>query len=145
MAKRAEEGEAKGIVEGIEQKKTRKGEEYLLITIGGERYSLWNKDYFDQLNEGDLVAYKWRESGDFKKIVDIERISDDLELRERKLTRMGCLKYAVELVANSSDLDENEKVAFVIEAAEAFERYITSLQSRPKTQREGMEKNKRFP
>ncbi|MEM2691449.1 MAG: hypothetical protein QXS01_05045 [Candidatus Bathyarchaeia archaeon] len=136
MAKRAEEGEAKGIVEGIEQKKTRKGEEYWIVTIDGERYSLWNKDYFEQLQEGDLVAYRWRESGDFKKIVEIERIGNDLEEREKKLTKMGCLKYAVELAASAFNLDETKKLSFALEAAEAFERYIMGLEGRPKTHRE---------
>lgn len=136
MPRRKEEVEGTGIVEGIEQKKTRKGEQYLLVTINGERYSLWDEDYFDQFREGDLVAYKWRESGDFKKIVEIERITDELERRERTLTRMGCLKYAVELAASALNLEESKKVAFALETAAAFERYVMGLQSGNQARRE---------
>lgn len=129
-------GEGRGVIEGIEQRRTRKGEHYLVLTIDGERYSLWNKDYFDQVQEGDVVAYKWRESGDFKKLVEIERLGNDLELRERRLTRMGCLKYAIELAASFFDSDPNRKVEFALEAAERFERYIMGLDNEPKKKAE---------
>jgi hypothetical protein len=123
------EMQGRGIIEEIEERESKNGQSYLAITIDGERYSLWDKKYFEQINEGDLVAYKWKQSGNFKNITEIERMENDLSLdiRERKLTRMGCLKYAIELASALNELDANDRIGYAIEAAQAFERYVMAL------------------
>jgi len=123
-----DEKEGRGIIESIKEKKTKSGEKYLALTIDGERYSLWDKDYFNQIQEGDLVTYKWKQSGNFKKITEIERIENpELDLRERKLIRMGCLKYATELISGLNGFDVADRISYTIEAAQVFEKYVMAL------------------
>ena len=121
----------KGRIEQISEGESKAGQKYLSVTIDGQRYIVWDEKYFDLLQEGALVDYKWKQSGssNFRKITEIEVLEDESNreefeaARNRKITRMGCLKYSATLLQNL-DIDPDEKVDKAIEVARKFENYV---------------------
>ena len=61
----------KGEIEKIWKNETADGRRYNVLQIGGERYSLWEEDYLDKLQEGQALEFDFRNSGDFKNISKI--------------------------------------------------------------------------
>jgi hypothetical protein len=95
----------KGEIEKIWKNETADGRRYEVLQIGGERYSLWEEDYLDKLQEGQTLEFDFRESGDFKNISQIyepkdtgkepsseEKPPEYSDQRTRKTIRMSCLK-----------------------------------------------------
>jgi hypothetical protein len=58
----------KGEIEKIWKSQTSDGRRYNVLQINGERYSLWEEDYLDKLQEGQTLEFDFRESGDFRNI-----------------------------------------------------------------------------
>lgn len=114
----------RGTIEKIWENESTKGKPYLTLLIDGEKYSLWDQKHFDQLQEGDEVEYKWRQSGDFRNITKIGRVDDgELTSNQKRMTRMGCLKYASSIVSLTEG-DLKEKASYAIAMARDFEQYV---------------------
>lgn len=118
----------KGRIEGIEEKHTKNGRTYLLLSIDGQNYSLWDGKLFEGLREGDLVEYKWKQSGDYRNITEIEPAKEPSgngqRIREVQILKMSCLKSASAILANLG-CEPEERVSLTIEAARRFEKYVT--------------------
>jgi len=124
----------KGVIEKIWENKTDDGKPYLVLRIGGEKYSVWDKKYMEGLEEGEAVEYESAQSGKFKKITDIKKIElepgmDPPEKRTRdrnrlEIVRMSCIRSAAALVADFGAQPE-EKAEITLGLARRFEKYVT--------------------
>ena len=118
----------KGRIERIEEKHARNGQTYLLLSIDGQNYSLWDGKAFDGVREGDLVEYKWKQSGDYRNITDIAPVAEPSgngqPVREVQILKMSCLKSASTILGNL-DCEPDERVTLTIGAARRFEKYVT--------------------
>jgi hypothetical protein len=65
-----------GIVDKIWTNTTKKGNAYCVFEIGGERYSLWDKNSFSKYKEGDEIKFGFVMSHDYKNIVEFYDGSD---------------------------------------------------------------------
>jgi len=120
----------RGKIESLELRRLKDGREYLSLDIDGERYSLWDKDYFDKIRLGDFVEYEWKQSGRYKNITEIEPANMDYQNRERRneqIARMSCLKSASEILANAH-MEPMEKANLALDIARMFEAYIFDLE-----------------
>lgn len=61
----------KGEVEKIWNNETSDGRKYQVLQANGERYSLWDENYFDQIQEGQALEFDFKESRDFNNITKI--------------------------------------------------------------------------
>ncbi len=121
----------RGTIEQIWENESRKGQKYLTVQVGGERYSVWDDKYFDTLQEGITIDYDFRQSGNFKNMTDIQPANGNgNELpqyrpngKDRQIARMSCLKSASEILA-PVQLDPDAKKNLTIETARFFERYV---------------------
>ena len=120
----------KGEVEKVWKNETEDGRRYEVLQIGGERYSLWEEDYLDKIQEGHTLEFDFRESGDFKNITKIyephenepkEPGYEDKKLK--KTIRMSCLKSASRVLVGSKIPYQN-RAEKAIEIAKKFEKYI---------------------
>jgi hypothetical protein len=130
----------KGEIEKIWKNQTSDGRRYNVLLIGGERYSLWEEDYLDRLQEGQTLEFDFRESGDFKNISRIyepmnetNRLANepkeglspeyDNDKKTRKIIRMSALRSASRILAGSR-IPAGERAEKTIEIARKFEKYI---------------------
>jgi hypothetical protein len=120
----------KGEVEKVWKNETEDGRRYEVLQIGAERYSLWEEDYLDKIQEGQILEFDFRESGDFKNITKVYE-SPENETREpgygdqklKKTIRMSCLKSASRVLIGSKIPYQN-RAEKAIEIAKKFEKYI---------------------
>lgn len=133
----------RGKIEHIWQNDLPDGRTYLSLTIEGEKYSLWDKKYFDKLKEGQVVDFEFKRSGDYNNIteIDIDSFMNFPEQQERKsnphpnqkdqqIMKMSCLKSACYLVRDvCSDIDR--KVDLTLDVARQFEKYLTGELEEP--------------
>ena len=118
----------KGIIEKVWENQDRKGRSYLVVEIAGERYSLWNGDLMDRIEEGMIIEYEWKQSGKYKNLTSVEPDpkysgSARAERRDQDMVRMSCLKSAASLLAGL-ELEPDKKGDFTLELAKQFEKYI---------------------
>ena len=134
----------KGEIEKIWKNNTSDGRRYNVLQIGGERYSLWEEDYFDKLQEGQALEFDFRESGEFKNISRIyepeaangqPEIDPKEELppgyngpqakdqKTRQIIRMSSLRSASQILGGSR-IPAGERAEKTIEIAKKFEKYI---------------------
>jgi hypothetical protein len=125
----------RGVIEQIWENETRNGKKYLTVRIDGERYSIWDKKNFDDLQEGKEIEYEFRQSGKYKHLTDVKPVGEEKGSAEQgeltyrpsnkdiHITRMSCLKSATEIVAPVY-MDIESKQELVIELAKRFERYV---------------------
>lgn len=121
----------KGEVEKVWKNKTEDGRKYEVFQINGERYSLWDEDYLDRIQEGQPLEFDFKESGDFKNITEIYEPSRDKEKepeygnhRLKRIIRMSSLRSASRILAGSKIPYQN-RADRAIETARKFEKYIT--------------------
>jgi hypothetical protein len=123
----------KGEVEKVWKNETADGRKYEVLQIRGVRYSLWEEDYLDRIQEGQTLEFDFRESGDFMNITKIyenpeseprEPIYEDRKLK--KTVRMSCLKSASRVLAGTKIPYQN-RAEKAIEIARKFEKYIDDL------------------
>ena len=118
----------RGIIENVWENESKNGKEYLTVQIEGERYSVWDKKYFDQLHEGLEIEYDVRESGNFKNINDIRPVERSNQAghynnhKDKQITRLSCLKSASEICA-PLHMELDTKRDTVIDTARFFERF----------------------
>lgn len=125
----------KGEVEKVWKNETADGRKYEVLQIGGQRYSLWEEEYLDKIQEGQSLEFDFRESGDFKNISKIyekpgnDRLleSDDKQPeydgRNKRITRMSCLRSAAGVLTGSR-IPCEKRADKTIEIAKKFEKYI---------------------
>lgn len=120
----------KGEVEKVWKNETADGRKYEVFQINGERYSLWEEDYLDRIQEGQFLEFDFKESGDFKNITEIYGPSKNEEKEPRyedqklkKTIRMSCLKSASRVLTGSKIPYQN-RAEKAIEIAKKFEKYI---------------------
>ena len=119
----------RGTIEQVWKNESRNGRKYLTVQIGGDKYSVWDAKYFDQLQPGATIEGEVRESGNYKHLSEIEpvRARSDGGYRpsdkDRQITRLSCLKSASEIAAPVA-MDIEGKQELVVELARRFERYV---------------------
>lgn len=134
----------KGEIEKIWKNQTNDGRHYNVLQIGGERYSLWEEDYLDKLQEGQTLEFDFRNSGDFKNISRIyepgaANAQPEIEPKEdlppeykapgpndqktRQIIKMSCLRSASHVLGGSR-IPAGERAGKTIEIARKFEKYI---------------------
>jgi hypothetical protein len=120
----------RGLIDKVWENQDRKGRNYLVVEIAGDRYSLWNGDLMDQIEEGMVVEYEWKQSGKYKNITSLEADSAfsataRANKRDRDMVRMSCLKSAASLLAGS-ELEPDQRGDLTLQLAKQFEEYISS-------------------
>jgi len=123
----------KGEVEKVWKNETQDGRRYEVLQINGDRYSLWEEDYLDRIQEGQSLEFDFRESGDFKNITKIyekpetgpEEKRNEYDGRNRKIIRMSCLRSASQILGGSR-IPAGERAEKTIEIAKKFEKYVNN-------------------
>jgi len=132
----------KGEIEKIWKNETSDGRKYNVLQINGERYSLWEEDYLDKLQEGQTLEFDFRESGEFKNIRKIydpagakkpsendalppEPQANDYQQgqKARQIVRMSSLRSASQILGGSR-IPVGKRAEKTIEIAKKFEKYI---------------------
>jgi hypothetical protein len=131
----------KGEIEKIWKNQTPDGRKYNVLQIAGVRYSLWEGDYLDKLQEGQTLEFDFRESGEFKNISRIypagaDKMSGNDALppehqgndgqqgqKARQIVRMSSLRSASQILTGSR-IPAGERAEKTIEIAKKFEKYI---------------------
>jgi len=120
----------KGEIEKVWKNETADGRKYEVFQIEGERYSLWDEDYLDRIQEGQSLEFDFKESGDFKNITEIYKQPGEVEKepeygnqRLKKTIKMSCLKSASRVLIGSKIPYQN-RAEKAIEIAKKFEKYI---------------------
>ena len=122
----------KGTIDSVWDNERKNGNRYLTVEIGGERYSVWDAKYFDQLQPGASIDYNVKESGNFKHLTDIMTIQEQngpggpvyhRNHKDRQIARLSCLKSASEILA-PVHMEVEAKRDLVIDTARYFERYV---------------------
>ncbi len=127
----------KGIIERIYPNKLQDGREYLTLQINGAKYSLWDKKYFETLNEGMPVSFDFKKSGRYLNISEIE---PDLDYkpgndgnknpfnypspRDFQMKKTSCLKCATYIVKDIP-LEVDKKLDVTLDVAKKLEKYLT--------------------
>ena len=100
------------------------GKRYWVLSINGEKYSVWDEKYMNGLSEGSSVDYNWKKSGDFRKITDIRKLDvQPIYSKNEQIIRMSCIKSAAVLVSDF-DADPDEKGEVALGIARKFEQYV---------------------
>jgi len=123
----------KGEVEKVWRNEAQDGRRYEVLQISGQRYSLWEEDYLDRIQEGQSLEFDFRESGDFKNITRIyekpesgsEEKRNGYDGRNRKIVRMSCLRSASQILGGSR-IPAGERAEKTIEIAKKFEKYVNN-------------------
>ena len=119
----------KGLIEQLWENHNRKRQRYLVLEIAGERYSLWDEALMDNLEEGLVVEYEWKQSGKYRNITSIDpepaySASVRAGRKDRDMVRMSCLKSAASLLA-PSNAETDQRGTLTLQLAKEFEKYIT--------------------
>lgn len=98
----------KGEVEKKWKNETSDGRKCEVFQINGERYSLWDEDYFDRINEGQSLEFDFKESGEFKNITKIygpsrnkEKEPEYDDRKNSQIVRMSSLRSASKILSSS--------------------------------------------
>ena len=129
----------KGIIESIQPRQLEDGREYLTLEIGGSKYSLWDTKYFATVEEGMPVKFKFKTSGKFMNISEIEQDPNYKpgdngngnhnpfgypNHRDLQILKTSCLKCATYLI-NDVPLEVEKKVDLALDVAKRLEKYLT--------------------
>lgn len=103
-----------------------KGKPWKKLVIDGEDYSLWEKDWFDLAQEDACVEFEFRKKGDFNTITALEVVTPAATSggnggtsdKQIQISRLSCLKTAVELLPEGTSLNS------VIRTAMRMEEYV---------------------
>jgi hypothetical protein len=135
----------KGVIERIHPRKLEDGREYLTLEISGSKYSLWDTKYFGTVEEGMPVNFKFKKSGKYFNISEIEHDPDYKpgndgngnnnlfnypNHRDMQILKTSCLKCATYLV-NGVPLDVDKKVDLALDVAKRLEKYLTIVPDEP--------------
>jgi hypothetical protein len=111
-----------GTIKRIWENQSKKGETYWVLLIDGKRFSLWDRNLLQGLKEGERVDFLWKHDRQYKKIININTLSNGNE-KDIQIIRMSCIRSAAELLSDMIlSLDEKSEVA--INLARQFESYV---------------------
>lgn len=119
----------KETVDKIWENETSNGKKYWVLQIGDERYSVWDSELVEGLNEGDRIEYEWRKSGDYKKITVLTRyppgeaLDSQPSRKDMQIIRMSCLRSATE-VLSGTNAKLDKKIEMALDIAKQFEKYV---------------------
>jgi hypothetical protein len=129
----------KGIIERIYPNKLQDGREYLTLQISGGKYSLWDKKHFGELDEGMPVDFKFKASGKYLNISEIEEDPDYKpenggnnnpfnypNHRDLQILKTSCLKCATYLTKDIS-VGLEKRLDLTLDVAKRFEKYLTVM------------------
>ena len=117
-----------GKIEKVWENEAQNGQPYIVVSIEGQRYSLFDKDFLGKLQEGDVVEYDWKKAGKFRNITNLEQVDfqpqpSAIPDKDRQILRMSCVKSA-STIFSDLQAEPQQKVELTISAARQFERYI---------------------
>lgn len=133
----------KGVIERIQPRKLEDGREYLTLEISGSKYSLWDTKYFGTVGEGMPVNFKFKKSGEYMNISEIEQDKDYKPRnngngnnnpfgypnhRDLQILKTSCLKCATYLM-HDVPLEVDKKVDLALDVAKRLEKYLTIIPS----------------
>lgn len=112
----------------------RNGKPYWVLRINGERYTVWNPKLLEGIQEGSLVAYEFKRSGNYRHITRLIPVPEPgetgagsaglyLNERDARMVRMSALRSAAQLIY-TIEMRWEEKVESTLQLAREFERYI---------------------
>ena len=121
----------KGEVEKVWENETADGRRYSVLQIGGERYSLWDENYLNKIQEGQKLEFDFKESGEFKNITEIyegpggqkPEESGYQDRRMKKIVKMSSLRSASRALFGSKIPYQN-RADRTLEMAKKFEKYL---------------------
>jgi len=125
----------KGVIEEMYINTSRSGKDYLTLVIDGEKYFLWDKKYFNGLEEGKEINYDWSQNGKFKRITNIDYDHEPsqeptqkveplpIDRKTMQMVRMSSLKSASVILQNAQ-LAPEQKSELTLDLARKFEKYI---------------------
>ena len=108
------------------------GSEFWVLSIDGERYSTWDRNLIVNIQEGDLVEFTYDQSGRFRNLKALNRLSRSPFMTADLLTtspeslrivRMNCLKISAELLKDTTMLPE-QKTSMTIAMSKKLEENI---------------------
>lgn len=127
----------KGIIERIDLNYLSDGRSYLTMQISGNKYSVWDKKYFGAFSEGTPVKFKFKKSGKYLNISEIEEDPDCNpendgkknpfnypSPRDLQMMKTSCLKCATYLVKDIP-LDVDKRLDVTLDVAKKLEKYLT--------------------
>ena len=127
----------KGIIEQIWDNTSKTGKPYKAIQIGGERYTLWDKKYFDVIQKGKTVDFDFNDKGKFKNITNVQLANNGnnnngiqypLDQKDLHIVRLSCLKTAAYLSNGfQPNLSLDEKSDVTLNVARKLESYVMNL------------------
>jgi len=94
------------------------------LDIEGTMFSTADKAHVQDLKEGDYVQVQWKKVGGYNNITGIRRIEHPVDAKNRQIVRMSCLNSASQVIS-STKLPSTKKIERTLEAAKAFEAYVT--------------------
>ena len=126
-----------GVLERIWENRDRSGQKYWTLSISGQRYSVWDEVLLKDLRPGDLVEFAFTQSGQFRKIVQIQQATgpsassstwlQQQDQRGRRIARMSCLRSATEALEGLR-LKPESRAKEVLRIARLFEEYVLGEQ-----------------
>ena len=127
----------KGVIERIYLNSISGGREYLTMQISGTKYSVWDRKYFGQFNEGMPVKFRFEKSGKYRNISEIDQDPDYKpenggnnnlfnypNHRDLQIMKTSCLKCATYLTKDIS-VGLEKKLDLTFDVAKKFEKYLT--------------------
>lgn len=117
----------RGRINKIWENSSKEGQKYWVLSIDGKRYSVFDGDYVDGLEEGSVVEYDANKKGKYNNITALKKIQVDddsyLSRKDEQIIRMSCLKSASELLSGI-DMEPDKKADAAIGVARKFQRYV---------------------
>jgi hypothetical protein len=115
----------KGRINRIWTNERKDGTKYWVLSIDGQRYSVWNQELVEGLNEGDVVDFEFKQSGNFRNITKLSKIKEQIYANDtqKQIVRMSCLRSAAELLSDSG-LTYDVRVKEALKVANKFEQWV---------------------
>jgi hypothetical protein len=107
----------------------RNGKPYWVLRIDGERYTVWNPEQLQGVEEGSLVVYEYKQSGRYRNITGLipvrpaESAQPYVSERDLRVIRLSCLRSATQMLYNI-EMNWEEKIKSTLDLAREFERYV---------------------
>jgi len=99
----------RGDIARIQEKKSKSGKPFWLLSIDGRNYGIWNKSLVDDLKKGDTIEFCWIEDRGYRVITSLREVSS----KDDQIIRMSCLSSASRLAAGIGiSAKKRKKISF---------------------------------
>ena len=121
-----------GIVDKIWRNHRTDGSEYWVLCIDNERYSTWDRNHMENLQEGDAVEFAYTQSGRYRNLISLQRQPPTPTTTAFPQTppepahlkfRLNCLRITAELLQGHPGLPE-EKLQLALHLAKRLEQQL---------------------